>query len=165
MTEVATSTTDEAAVKTGVGYPPIEELIPHRASFRLVEEIAEEIEDGVICLGRFSPDHPYVGPGGAPQILGLELAAQAAGVHQAMQRRRTSEGDDSGEARRPAIGYLASIRRAHFEAHTLPVDRTLRAVVRREGGAGALVLYKVQVFDDTDGSECMSAVLGTYAKR
>ncbi len=135
-------------------WPAIETLIPHRAPMLLVERIVEVLEEGLVCQGRVPAGGPLAGHGAASVFLGLELAAQTAAVREALGR-----GAGAGE---PRLGYLTSIKNARFQVPELPAGRPLRATVRAVGSVPPLAMYSVEVTLEEDGSELLTATLGTY---
>jgi predicted hotdog family 3-hydroxylacyl-ACP dehydratase len=134
--------------------PPIELLVPHRGSARLVERVLAWRDDSLECVGRIPPKSPFVSDGSAPSFVGLELAAQAAAAHEALGRQR------SGGAPDVAVGYLVGIKDARFRVARLRVGADLRVTVRLVGGAPPLAIYSVRV--ELAGVECVSATLSTY---
>ncbi len=139
---------------TAPPWPAIEALIPHRAPMLLVERIVEVLEEGLVCRGRIPGGGPLADRGFASVFLGLELAAQTAAVGEALGR-----GPDAGE---PRLGYLTSIKNARFQVPELPAERPLLATVRRVGSVPPLAMYSVEVALEDDGSELLTATLGTY---
>jgi predicted hotdog family 3-hydroxylacyl-ACP dehydratase len=74
--------------------------------------------------------------------VGLEVGAQAAAALQALMRPPGAGG--------PRIGYLVGVRAARLAAR-IEAGRDLRVVAVPTGGAGALAIYEVEVFDVPDG--------------
>ncbi len=135
-------------------YPAIEALIPHRAPMLLVEGVVETFTGGLVCRGRIPAGGPIAGRAAASVFLGLELAAQTAAVHQALE-----SGAGGGE---PAVGYLASIKNARFQVPELPAGQPLLATVRAVGRLPPLAMYAVEVALEEDGGELLTATLSTY---
>lgn len=135
-------------------WPDVASLIPHRAPMLLVERIVDVFDGGMVCEGRVPADGPLAHGGRASAFLGVELAAQAAAVLEALGRA-----PGGGE---PRIGYLASIRDARFVVPELPAGRPLLATVRRLGGVPPLAMYAVEVALAEDGRELLTATLSTY---
>jgi 3-hydroxymyristoyl/3-hydroxydecanoyl-(acyl carrier protein) dehydratase len=107
-----------------MGVAEIEEVLPHRAPFRLVDEVVSLAPEGIVAAKYVDPADPYLLPyearGIYPAVLILEALAQAGGIFAA----RMTHFD-------PAIHvmYLLSFTRARFRA---PVrgDDTLNLEVR-----------------------------------
>lgn len=123
---------------------------------RLVESVVEVGDGVVVCEGRVAADHPLAAEGAVPAVLGLELAAQAAAVVEALSRRGVT-----GSPVEPRRGYLVSVRGARLRAPTFPAGALLRATVRAAGRAGPLAMWEAVV--DVEGEEHLTATLGTYA--
>ena len=138
------------------GPPPIESLIPHRDPALLVRVIAELSPEEITCIAVIPGDHPLVEQGGAPCLLGLEAAAQAAAALEAVSRPEPA-------AVGPRIGYLVGVRDAEFRLTDLPAGWPLRVTVRPAGSAPPLATYEARV--EIDGEVAMTATLSTYLKR
>src|SRR5262245_17976102 len=67
----------------GVGmaasFPPVTELLPHRAPMLLVSEVIRATDDGVTCTAVVGEDFPFLRNGEADISVCVELIAQAAG--------------------------------------------------------------------------------------
>ena len=136
--------------------PPITELLPHRPPMLLVQEVVELGEAGLVCDGRIPADNPFVEDGKAPAVFGLELAAQAAGVLEALRRIR------EGASGPPRAGYLVSLKRARFATPFLDADRALRVNVRTIGAIGQLAMVEAVVRDE-GGAELVTGTLSVWA--
>jgi predicted hotdog family 3-hydroxylacyl-ACP dehydratase len=132
--------------------PDVAALLPHAPPARLIHAIAERQGEGLACLGTIPPDSPFAEDGRAPAYLGLEMAAQAAAVLEALDRT------DAAPA--PQIGYLVGVRDARFHTLHLPVGRPLRVEVRPTGSAPPLAVYEIKV--ELDGEEVVTGTLSTY---
>lgn len=136
------------------GFPDPAQLIPHRGPMLLVARVLDRRPDGVSCEGRIPADNPFARGGRVPALVAIELAAQTAAVFEALGRR------ESDSAAGPRIGYLVSVRAAHFAVQELPVGAPLVAHVRGAGSAPPLALYEVRV--EQEGVLVMTATLGAY---
>jgi predicted hotdog family 3-hydroxylacyl-ACP dehydratase len=139
-------------------FPAVEELLPHRPPMLLLTDVVEELVDGIVGVGSVPLDHVLVHDALAPTILGVELAAQAAGAHAALRRRATPEGFAG-----PAVGALVTIRRARFHVDALPAGEPLRTEVRLVGAAGPLAVYDGQVSIQGRTSHAVTCRFSTYA--
>jgi len=133
-------------------------LVPQAGVARLVESVVELREDGIDCAGCIPLGHSLVRGGSAPAFVGLELAAQAAAVFEAL-RRRQREGESEGGAR---VGYLVSLRDVRLERRELPAGVPLVASIRSLGGAASLARYDVRVLHD--GAVALQGTLGTFLR-
>lgn len=136
-----------------MSYPPLDQLIPHRAPMRLIEEIVGERDERFVCRGRIPEE--LATDGAASPILGVEMGAQAAAVLAALER----VGDDAS----PRLGYLVSIRAARFESPEIPAGRSLTVRVRSLGGFHPLANYEIEVSDGaSDPFSYLTATIGTF---
>lgn len=118
-------------------FPPIEELLPHGPPARLVREVLSVSEEEIVCAAEIPSSHPLVEGNRAPAFAGIEAAAQAAAILEALNQRR--------EAPEPRIGYLVGVREARFTAPFLKSGRPMRVAARLQGGAFPLSIYEIAV--------------------
>jgi 3-hydroxyacyl-[acyl-carrier-protein] dehydratase len=116
-------------------FSPVEDLLPHAPPARLVLGIQEASPEGIVAVAEVPPGHPLVADGLAPALLGIEAAAQAAAVLEALQRT---------DAPGPRIGYLVGIREARLLG-AIPAGRPFLATARLLGGAFPLSIYEISV--------------------
>jgi len=122
------------------GHPSIVSLIPHRGRSLLLEAVLELRDDGIDCLGRIPAGASLLHEGRAPSILGIEMAAQAAAVFEALRRLGCGGGPQAQQ-----IGYLVGLRDMRFERPEMPADETFVASVRSIGSAPPLSRYSARV--------------------
>lgn len=116
-------------------FSPVEDLLPHALPARLICGVLEASSEGIVAVAEIPPGHPLVADGLAPALLGIEAAAQAAGVLEALQRT---------DAPGPRIGYLVGIREARLLG-SFPAGRLFLATARLLGGAFPLSIYEIVV--------------------
>jgi predicted hotdog family 3-hydroxylacyl-ACP dehydratase len=133
-------------------FPSAEALLPHAPPARLVRSIAEASSAEIVCVAEIPPLHPLAEEGRLPALLGIEAAAQAAAVLEALNRRREDPG--------PRIGYLVGVREARFAVPFLPAGQPLRATARLAGGAFPLSLYEIGVGEP--GCEVVTGSISTF---
>ncbi len=152
--------------------PAVETLLPHRGFMLLVESVLEVDEQRIECRGRIPAAHPTVAAGRAPAILGLEMGAQAAGLHAALQARAAGpppEPEGQGGKNRvtpaPRLGYLVGIRQARFDESHLPVDVPLRVTAKTAGSLAALALCEITVQREGESTPrpLVRGTVSTYA--
>jgi 3-hydroxymyristoyl/3-hydroxydecanoyl-(acyl carrier protein) dehydratase len=124
------------------------DLLPHTHPARLVRGVIEASEDAIVCAAEVPLDHPLVVDGRFPAFLGVEAAAQAAAVLEALARRDQEPG--------PRIGYLVGIRDARFASPALPAGRSFEVTARLQGGAFPLSIYEVTA------AGAVTGVISTY---
>ena len=141
-------------------YPTVEEMLPHRDPFLFIQSVSAVFEDRVVCQGFIGNGHYLTRADEAPPILGIEMGAQAAGIHAAL-RHRQSEASDSTRL----VGYLVAIRKARFHTHALPVDRALLVEAIAQGASGPLAKYLIVVRSEKHASPLVEARITTWAQR
>lgn len=119
--------------REGVGLAA--DLLPHAPPARLVRGVIEALGDTIVCAAKVPLDHPLVVDGRFPSFLGIEAAAQAAAVLEALGRKDEAPG--------PRIGYLVGIREARFAVPVLPAGQLFEVTASFRGGAFPLSLYEV----------------------
>jgi len=139
-------------------YPPIEQMLPHRDPFLFIQSVREVSEDRVVCRGMVKEGH-YLSLGNeAPPVLGIEMGAQAAGVHAALQHREAETFELA-----PQIGYLVGIRQARFHAKALPVGCALSVEALAQGASGPLATYLIVVRAEGEENSLVEARISTWA--
>lgn len=133
-------------------FPPPETLIPHASPALLVRSVVETSPQSIVCLAAIPEDHPLAEDGRAPSYLGLEAAAQAAAVLEALERCADGAG--------PRMGYLVGIRDARLLTPRLPTGRTFRVTARLHGSAPPLSMYEVTL--EGAGGELLAGTISTY---
>lgn len=129
------------------------DLLPHRAPALLLAECLELTARGARCRGRVPLEHPAAKDGRAPTVLGLEMAAQAAGL--------VSLPGESADG--PRSGYLVSLR--DVELHTpdgLACNTDYLVEVELEGASTRIGLFRFAVRDPGGATLLASGLVGTY---
>lgn len=114
--------------------PPIEDLIPHRGTMRLLDAVDTYDASSLVARATVRRDAWYAdAQGRMPAWIGLELMAQAIAAHVGLLSRQ------AGEPMRP--GVLLGSRRyeAHVDAFASAADLRIRVteLLRSEAGHGA----------------------------
>jgi predicted hotdog family 3-hydroxylacyl-ACP dehydratase len=145
--------TDETEVQEArAAWPPIETLLPHRGAMRLVQQVLRTNPDGVLCRCLVPHTNPLVADdGSAPLYLGLEAAAQAAAIHEALHRPPGGG---------PRIGYLVGVREAVFFAPRLAAETPFLVEVTATGSAAPLAIYTARI--GPAAAPLATATLSTY---
>jgi 3-hydroxymyristoyl/3-hydroxydecanoyl-(acyl carrier protein) dehydratase len=148
------STAVAMASRATRGAPPIDELIPHRPPMLFVDRILGEADDGLTCLARIPGACALVTRGSTPAFVGLEAAAQAAAVWEALARSRATGGPSA------RTGYLVSLRDVVLYRPTLPADADLIVSIRLVATAPPLTTYAVDAA--VYGELALRGTIGTY---
>jgi len=139
-------------------YPPIEQMLPHRDPFLFIQSIRDFFEDRIVCRGMVKEGHYLTRGEEAPPILGIEMGAQAAGVHAALQHRDTETTKSP-----PRVGYLVGIRQARFHTKALPVGRVLCVEAFAQGASGPLATFRILVRVEGEEDTLVEARISTWA--
>jgi predicted hotdog family 3-hydroxylacyl-ACP dehydratase len=134
----------------GASFPgeDVSALLPHAPPARLVRSVVDTSAGGIVCTAAVAASHPLAAGDRFPAFLGIEAAAQAAAVLEALTRREAAPG--------PRIGYLVGIREAHFAVPSLRVDLPFRVTARLQGSAPPLSIYEVTA------GEAVAGTLSTF---
>ncbi len=133
-------------------FPPVEALLPHAPPARFVRGVLTAAEEEIVCVAEIPLLHPLAEGDSAPAFAGIEAAAQAAAILEALNRR--------GDAPGPRIGYLVGAREAHFTVGSLTVGRPLRVTARLEGGVFPLSIYEIAMGEP--GRELVTGMISTF---
>lgn len=132
----------------------LEDILPHRTPSLYVTEVlaVDEVSAAVRC--RVEDWWPLRGKGGVQALLCVELAAQAAGVCNGLERVR-SRGLDSDKS-----GWLVAVKRADFAVAWLPLGSDV--VVRVATSASFHNLREVTCELSLDGEPLATIILQLY---
>jgi predicted hotdog family 3-hydroxylacyl-ACP dehydratase len=139
---------EEEAALPAVGEFPV--LLPHAPPARLIRGVLAVSAAEIVCAAEIPSDHPLAVAG---RLLGVEAAAQAAAVLEALARG--AENQDL-----PRIGYLVGVREARFAAASLAAGRPFRVSARLQGSAPPLSVYEIAVGEP--GREVATGTISTF---
>ncbi|PMS19107.1 beta-hydroxyacyl-ACP dehydratase [Trinickia dabaoshanensis] len=136
---MTTPTLSDCTIGARVGagdsaFPPIEDVLPHRGTMRLVDEIVACSDDAVTVLASVAPEAWYADAHGAmPAWLGIELMAQAIAAHVGLNAMR------AGGRARPGVLLGASRYEAHSPSFAAGARLRIEAkeLLKSEQGHGA----------------------------
>lgn len=137
--------------------PPLDALLPHRPPMRFVQSILSEKADSLTCMATIPSASTLAGSDGAPAVIGLEVAAQAAAAWEALQRWR-EEG-----AAAPCIGYLVALREVVFFVERIPADQALSVIVKLDMALPPLSHYLVELY--LKGRLLVRGKIATFLKK
>lgn len=143
---------DEMCLGTSGDFTPVEDLLPHAPPARFIQGILLHTAEETICLAELPGLHPLAEGDWFPAYAGIEAAAQAAAVLEALNRQRETPG-----ARR---GYLVGVRQARFAHPLLAAGRPFRVAARFQGGAFPLSIYQIIVGDP--GRELVAGTISAF---
>lgn len=133
---------------------PIDEVLPHRGTMRLVEEIVAFDDEWVRVATRVSPQAWYAdGDGAMSAWIGIELMAQAIAVHVGLLARRT------GGCARPGVLLGTSRYETRVDTFAAGVRLVVEAklLLRGDEGHGA---YDCCI--ELDGQRMAQAVVKVF---
>lgn len=131
---LSTSTARAGTSPAGAAFPPVEDVLPHRGTMRLVDEIVACDDEAVAVLASVDPQGWYADAQGAmPAWLGIELMAQAIAAHVGLIAMR------AGGRARPGVLLGASRYEAHICAFASGARLRIEAkeLLKSEQGHGA----------------------------
>lgn len=102
----------------------IEDLIPHRGSMLLLEEILELDPEAAVSKARVRDTWPLFDGSGVSSLVLVELVAQTCGLSNGLGRIR-DRGIDSDKK-----GFLVGIKSAEFHVETLKVGTLITTEAR-----------------------------------
>jgi len=143
---------DEKIVETSGDFTPVEKFLPHAPPARFIQSILGASDEEIVCVAEFPRLHPLAEGNWFPAYTGIEAAAQAAAVLEALNRRQEHPG--------PRRGYLVGVREARFANPTLAAGRPLRVSARFQGGASPLSIYQISV--GSPGREVVAGTISTF---
>lgn len=118
----------------------IEQMIPHRGSMKLVQEIVEVGGNRCVTSSTVSPDWPTCENGSVSPIVMVELVAQTAGVNFGWQEHHSDH--PSGQ-----VGWLVGIKKAEFYRDRIPVNMKILVTIEenRREESYAVITGRVRV--------------------
>jgi predicted hotdog family 3-hydroxylacyl-ACP dehydratase len=118
--------------------------IPHHGTMCLLDGVLDWDAASVRCISasHTRADNPLRAQDRLAALCGIEYAAQAMAVHGAL----LAEAEPGKDARRPRLGYLASVRKLMLHVERLDdIEGPLEVTAQRISGEGATVLYAFTV--------------------
>ena len=128
--------------KVPIDIERIRELVPHAGTMCLLERVIDYSAHSIHCRTRShaDPANPLRRSGHLSSVCGIEYAAQAMALHDALKHSFTTETQaKSSKLGRPRHGYLVSVRQV--DCHTRYLDTI----------AAALDVRADHVFGDASG--------------
>ena len=133
-------------------YPPIEELLPHRAPMILLDRVEDDEEDFITCGITLRDDSSFVENGSVPAVVATEYMAQCVATYAGLKAVR-----GGGEVR---VGYIIGARLVELEIEAFEVGEELSVKARRVWGDDLLGRFDCTV--ENSGTRVASAILTVY---
>jgi predicted hotdog family 3-hydroxylacyl-ACP dehydratase len=128
-------------------------LLPHGAAARFVQEVVSVEPESIVTRGAIPAHGPFVKDGVAPAVVALELAAQSAGLLEAISR-------DDPAGTTASVGYIVGLRELSMSSDAVPARREMTATVTLDGAARPLTIYRVSV--SLDGVEVVTGKINIF---
>ncbi len=109
------------------------DILPHRDGMLLIDDIIEVDEQSALVSSVMKKSTPLAEEDGVQPLIMVELAAQAAGVCNGLERIRT-QGIDSNQ-----MGWLVGVKRAQFFIDVLPFGSTVLVSSKNRHNYGDLL--------------------------
>lgn len=136
---------------TDVTSRDLDRVLPHGPAARLVDAVVEMDAESILCRASAPAESPYGDGVTLSTLIGVEMAAQAAAVHQA--RLGMESGGEPG-----ASGYVVRARRLEIFRERLEGPVSILAEARLVSSSGALRVYRITCRLD-EGADLLSADL------
>lgn len=119
------------------GYPPVQDLVLHRAPMMLLDRVTSYDEDHIVCEYQIKAKAAFVDQGRVDAVVALEYMAQTIAAYVGLKRRR--------DGLLPRIGYLISAREFTLQTDHFFVGDQLRIEAQRLWGEQELGHFRCRV--------------------
>lgn len=119
-------------------FPPIEDLVPHGAPIRVLEELLAYEAGKATCRMTVRADTPWVRDGAMESVVTLEIMAQA--VAACLGYEAFLDGDGV------RVGMLVGVRKMELFESSITVGSILDVVVARQRGTDDMSTFLGHVF-------------------
>jgi predicted hotdog family 3-hydroxylacyl-ACP dehydratase len=140
-----------------VQYPPIEQLLPHRAPMILIDRMIDATNTASICEVTIGPQTLFIEPGGVPAFVGLEYMAQAVAAYGGYKSYL------AGEA--IAVGFLLGTPQLKTYCQFFDCGQTLQIQVTYVWGNNELMQFHCTIQDASTGTLLQQAELNVFKPR
>lgn len=138
-----------------MSFPPIEQLLPHRAPMLWLDAVTWHEGNAIRCSLRVRPEHVFVTDGEVDPVVSVEWMAQAVGALVGLH--------DRGDEQEPRPGYLIAIPEAEFAVERFLVGDLLDVQARRSWGDATMASFEARV--ERDGKLAARAQLSVYRRK
>ncbi|MDB4974898.1 MAG: thioester dehydrase [Myxococcaceae bacterium] len=138
-----------------MSFPPIEQVLPHRAPMLWIDSVVAQQRDDVHCRLTVRPSHVFVVDGQVDPVVSIEWMAQTVGALVGLWDRRRSEV--------PRPGYLIAVPEAEFMVESFQVGDVLDLHAHKTWGDATLASFEAQV--DRAGLLAARAQLSVYRRK
>ena len=138
-----------------MSFPPIEQLLPHRAPMLWVDSVVAQSGDDVHCRLTVRDEHVFVQNGVVEPVVAIEWMAQTVGALVGLWDRKRYEA--------PRPGYLIAVPEALFMVERFAVGDVLELYAHKAWGDETLASFEAQV--ERAGVIAAKAQLSVYRRK
>lgn len=135
-------------------YPPVEQLLPHRAPMILIDRLVEANEQEGTCEVTITPQSMFLEAAGVPAFVGIEYMAQSIAAHGGYQHYLANEPI--------AVGLLMGTRRLETACQFFELGQTLHIHVSHVWGKRELMRFRCTIASATTGALLQHAELHVF---
>ena len=118
-------------------YPPLEDLLPHRAPMILLDRVEDDAAESITCGLTLREESAFVENGSVPAVVATEYMAQCVATYAGLKASRRG-----GEVR---VGYVIGARLIELAVDAFHVGENLVVEVRRVWGDDVLGTFDCTV--------------------
>ena len=133
-------------------YPPLEDILPHRAPMILLDCVEDDAEGGITCIVNLKEQSPFVENGTVSAIVATEYMAQCIAAYAGLKAH--------GQGAPIRVGYVIGAQTIRFSVDEFHVGDELQVRVQRVWGDDALGKFECSV--RSGGQVVASAVLTVF---
>ena len=137
-----------------VHYPPLDQLLPHRAPMILIDRMIDATDAESVCEVTIGPQTLFIEPGGVPAFVGLEYMAQAVAAYGGYKAYLAGEP--------MAIGFLLGTPQLTTHCQFFACGQTLQIQVTHVWGENELRQFHCTIQDALTGKLLQQAELNIF---
>ena len=137
-----------------MSFPPVDQLLPHRAPMLWLDRVTWHEGDAIRCALRVR-DQVFVVNGEVDPVVSIEWMAQTVGALVGLY--------DRSQLRAPRPGYLIAVPEAEFAVERFVVGDLLELHACRTWGDSTLASFEARV--ERDGKTAARAQLSVYRRK
>lgn len=137
-----------------VGYPPIEQLVPHKPPMILIDRMIEATDTACTCEVTITPQTLFIEPAGVPAFVGLEYMAQAVAAYAGYKVYLA--GQSIGH------GFLLGTPQFKTDCQFFHCGQTLQIRVTHVWGDHELMQFQCTIYDALTGALLQQAELTVF---
>jgi len=139
---------------TGIVYPPLEQLLPHRPPMILIDQLVAVSGQGGTCEVTVTSHSMFLEASGVPAFVGIEYMAQSVAAYGGYQSYLANEPI--------AVGLLLGTRRLELYCQFFELGQTLRIHVVHVWGKHELMRFRCTITSVAEGTLLQQAELNVF---